>query len=123
MLDGSLDLAHSRSIDAGDEAFGLLAVGGVVVAEVGEEGGLFHVDAVKEGGGGGGEDGEEANPVAGVEADGEEQDEKAQVAGVADDAVEACALNRLSGADGYIDAEGFAEGEDGRESNGEAGEK
>ena len=123
MLDGSLDLAHSRSIDAGDEAFGLLAVGGVVVAEVAEEGGLFHVDAVKEGGGGGGEDGEEADPVAGVEPDCKEEDQEAQVAGVADDAVEACALNRLSGADGYIDAEGFAEGEDGRESNGEAGEK
>ena len=55
----------------------------------------------------------EADPVAGEESDGKEDQDQSAIGRVAHETEDAGLLQGLFGADGDVDTEGFAEGEDG----------
>src|SRR5271169_3023004 len=88
--DGGAGLIESR-----DQAFGGFGVVTVIVAEGLNQGGFFNVDAIEERRSGGDCGDGEAEPVAGMHADGKERQPKAEIRRMADEAIDAGAIELL----------------------------
>jgi len=100
------------SVEAGEQALGDAGIGDIFCAEGLMQGGFFDVDAVEDSGGAGRENYGEAEPIAGMQADGEEDEQQAEIGRMTNEAIKAGAIEFLRIEDSDVGTEGFAESED-----------